>query len=663
VAGAVAVLKLHGTGRGLSSSRVLLLWWAAAILAAAVSMFGLEHLTRANLSNDAEHAAVAWARHLATNVPDIDLVFDGELPSPPAQDLLTALRGSGGVLRFKFFDPDGRLALVSDSLGTVPQAKDGSAAESAHAQQVARSGHGYASIEQGAGKGQPELYSHAYVPVLHGAKIIGVVALAVDQSERSAWLGVALRRPLFAAGVLLALFGSLATALWHWRVQRQRSHDEGVRHLARHDMLTGAANHASFSESLARACATCQGEGGGLAVLCIDLDRFTEVNDAHGHGAGDQLLRQVALRLGSALRGNDLLARLAGDRFAVLQREAIDATDVEPLAQRIVHSLAQPHTLAGVAGAVSVTATVGAALFGADGRDASTLLHRAEQALLQAKAGGPARWGFYDAELGRTQHERRSLAADLKRAIAEGSLRLHFQPVFDIDGQRLVSYEALARWPHPSRGFVPPVTFIALAEETGQIEALGRWVLHSACAEAAAWPAHVTVAVNLSPAQFRGDGQTLVQEVRAALAAAQLAPQRLELEITESLLMGHTDQVLQTLAALQALGVRIAMDDFGTGYSSLAYLWRFPFDKLKIDRAFTQGLGQDGKVDVIVRSIITLAHTLAMRVNAEGVETEGQRAALHQHGCDELQGFLLGRPQPPEQLVHLAVAPAIVTVD
>ena len=234
--------------------------------------------------------------------------------------------------------------------------------------------------------------------------------------------------------------------------------------------------------------------------------------------------------------------------------------------------------------------------------------------------------------------------------------RLHFQPVFAAQGDDLVGYEALARWPHPGRGWLPPAEFIPVAEETGQIEALGRWVLHSACHEAATWPEPLSVAVNLSPAQFRREG-AIVDTVRAALAASGLAPPRLELEITESLLMSHTDQVLAALHELHALGVRIAMDDFGTGYSSLAYLWRFPFGKLKIDRAFTQGLGDDGKVDAIVHSIVSLAHSLNIRVNAEGVETEGQRLALCRHGCDELQGFLLGRPLPPDRLPHLPRQP------
>jgi EAL domain-containing protein (putative c-di-GMP-specific phosphodiesterase class I) len=229
-------------------------------------------------------------------------------------------------------------------------------------------------------------------------------------------------------------------------------------------------------------------------------------------------------------------------------------------------------------------------------------------------------------------------------------MMLHYQPLYAADGATLVGYEALARWTHPTRGNVPPNEFIPVAEETGLIESLGRWVLRNACAEAATWPAPLAVAVNLSAAQFRNDA--LVRTVIDTLGDTGLAAERLELEITESLLMVDTDRVVRSLHALSALGVRIAMDDFGTGYSSLAYLWRFPFDKVKIDRAFTKGLAEDPKVNLIVRSIVSLAHALQIRVNAEGVESEGQMRALQKHGCDELQGFLLGKPKPSTQLVH-----------
>jgi EAL domain-containing protein (putative c-di-GMP-specific phosphodiesterase class I) len=285
------------------------------------------------------------------------------------------------------------------------------------------------------------------------------------------------------------------------------------------------------------------------------------------------------------------------------------------------------------------------------------LMHKADLALFRAKTDGRGTFSFYDARLDEQLQLRRDLTRELGLAIDKGELALHFQPLFDADGVTLTGYEALARWQHPLRGNIPPLTFIGLAEDSGLIEPLGRWVLKAACLEAVRWPRPLTVAVNLSAAQFQqGD---LVELVRATLIETGLPAGRLELEVTESLLIGSPEPVVGMLRTLAASGVRLAMDDFGTGYSSLAYLWRFPFHKLKIDRAFTQNLESDPKVRVIVKSIISLAHSLEIRVNAEGVETTGQMTALRRLGCDELQGFLLGRPAPVETLAHRLEPPLV----
>ena len=619
---------------------------AGALLTVGGVVIAIDRQADRHLAADAERAALAWARHIAAKVADIDLVFAGELPSPQAQEHLTSMRGTAGLFRFKLFDREGRLLLVSDSVGTTPAAEDSNPADKAKAQRAARAEANLIELRRG-GEGRPAVYTEAYVPVRHRNSVIGVVEVYLDQTDVAQTTATSFRGAALTASAALGLAFLAGGLLWRWRARHDRDTEQRMRFLAHNDVLTGAMNAAHFRDALARACGQAAAGGTALAVLCIDIDRFSDVNDAHGRAGGDRLLRQVAERLRGVLRGADLLARLAGDRFAVLQHDVTDSHAVKALAQRIVDSLAQPHTLGDDGGRVVATASVGASIHGVDGDDADGLLHNAELALQRAKGGGGS-WSFYDARLDGVLQERRALVQDLRDALARSALRLHFQPLFTSRGGALVGYEALARWPHPRRGFVSPADFIPVAEETGQIEALGHWVLHSACHEAASWPAALSVAVNLSPAQFRREG-AIVEDVRAALAASGLAPQRLELEITESLLMNHTDHVLQ---ALRELGVRIAMDDFGTGFSSLAYLWRFPFDKLKIDRAFTQSLGGDGKVDAIVRSIVTLAHSLSIRVNAEGVETEAQRQTLVQLGCDELQGFLLGRPLPPQRLAH-----------
>jgi len=626
---------------------LLLTWLGLGLLPLATVLVCIDHLAERHLAQDAKRSALSWARHVATNVPDIDLVFLGDLPSPAAQDQLTSLRGMAGLFHYRLFDPTGKLVLVSESIGTPAPAGSPplllSTALLAGSPQVV--------MKQGKDKSEPGVFSEALVPVMHGRAVIGVMELQVDQTDRAAVTASSFGLAAAVSG--LALGSMLSTGLWLWRrrAAQQKATEERMHYLARHDTLTGTFNRSSFHEALAQACANTRPGGPCIAVLHVDIDQFKELNDIHGHATCDQLLRAVSARLLAVLRGGDVLARLGADRFAVLQCAVLASSDVTHLAQRMLDAMQPVHLLADGA-EVKVTACVGAALHGTDGDGPEVLSQRAEQALLRAKALGQGGYSLYDAALNMALQDRRVLTSDLRQALAQGSLQLHYQPLFAADGRRLQGYEALARWPHPTRGFVPPSDFIALAEQSGMIDELGRWVLDTACREAAGWPGALTVAVNLSPAQFKREG-VVIEEVQAALAASGLPASRLELEITESLLMGDTEEVLRALMGLQALGTRIAMDDFGTGYSSLSYLWRFPFDKVKIDRAFTQRLGRDGKVDLIVRSIISLAQSLAMRVNAEGVETEAQYDALRRHGCDEMQGFLLGRPQPPARLAHL----------
>jgi diguanylate cyclase (GGDEF)-like protein len=628
-------------------------WMAAAALVVGGLAFSIGQLADGHVKVDAERTAQGWAHHVGTAVPDIDLVFMGDTPSPQAQDRLTALRGTAGLFRFKLYDKQGSLLLVSDSVGTAPRAEDVSTTSAERARSVATTGTALLKLLKGDGRDKPQVYSEAFVPVRHGNSTIGVMEVYLDQTALAAATAASFGRAAVLAGTTMTLCFAVGAALLRRQARQERRAHERATYLADHDVLTGAVNRTRFGMALEAACQAPQDTPGqGLAVLCVDLDGFAAVNDLHGNSVGDEILRRVTQRLRGVLRGDDLLARMGGDRFAVMQCEASDSTAVGSLAQRILDSLAAPYTLGASAGKVSITASVGTARQGQGGHNAEALVQHAELALQRAKSAGRGTWSFYDPALDQAQQARRMLAQDLREAIQNGSLRLHYQPLYAAASGRLTGYEALARWPHPVRGFVPPMEFIAIAEETGQIEALGRWVLDCACREAASWPGELTVAVNLSPAQFRR-GDAVVHETLSALQSAGLAAHRLELEITESLLMNHTEQVLGTLRALHALGVQIAMDDFGTGFSSLAYLWRFPFDKLKIDRAFTQGLGTDGKVDAIVRSIVTMAHALNMRVNAEGVETVAQCKALCRLGCNELQGYLLGRPQPSERLPHL----------
>jgi diguanylate cyclase (GGDEF)-like protein len=629
------------------------------LLAVALGLLGLgfamDRAGSAHLRAEAEHAALQWARFVRQSIPDLDRAFVAGAFSPDAVDGLSHLRQVGDVFRFKLWDAEGRQLLASDDI-VAPAAGAGgrftvrpsAPAASADVRELLLGARSRVELKRESHADWPPIYSEAYVPVLKDGKPLGMVQVYVDQTARAERVAHSFRSVALAVtGIVVVLF---AVGFWQSlvKLRQQRRIEERVRYMAHHDALTGVLNRTSFNEALAEAERRAQNGGGGFAVLCIDLDRFKEVNDALGHAAGDEALCEVAGRLQMAVRQFDLVARVGGDEFAVLQTGVRRSEDVTTLAQRIVESLAQPYDVAGqrVPGGVSV----GAAIYGNDGCDKEQLLHKADLALYRAKAQGRGQFSFYDADTDEKLQSRRGMVHDLRDALRQNGLSVHFQPLYERDGATLSGYEALARWTHPTHGPVSPMVFIPLAEEAGLIEELGEWVLMRACSEAASWPGSLELSVNLSAAQFRGD---LVETVARCLRAGPLPARRLHLEITESLLINNTDSVLKTLHGLTGMGVRIAMDDFGTGYSSLAYLWRFPFDKLKIDRAFTQNLEEDPKVDLIVRSIISLAHSMGIRVNAEGVETPSQMARLQAHGCDELQGFLLGRPVAADRLRHV----------
>ena len=436
-------------------------------------------------------------------------------------------------------------------------------------------------------------------------------------------------------------------------VSERRIAEARLAHMARHDQLTSLPNRLLFGEHV-RTAVRRRLQDQSVAMLCLDVDRFKSVNDTLGHPAGDALLRAVADRLQACCREEDFVARLGGDEFAIVQvgRQPQAASG---LARRLIETMAEPFIL--IDHPVEVGISIGVALASDTGAvSEEDLFNRADLALYRAKADGRGCFRFFDAEMDLRVRERRALELDLRGALKNGELELYYQPQLST-GLRLVGFEALVRWNHPTRGLVSPADFIPLAEELGLIGALGDWVLRHACLAASVWPGDVKVAVNLSPAQFRG--RVLADDVASALREAGLSPHRLELEITEALLMQDDDQIIGTLRQIRALGVRIAMDDFGTGYSSLAYLSRFPFDKIKIDQSFIRGMTVSEDSCAIVRAIIGLGRSLGMAINAEGVETQEQRAKLTSEGCGELQGFLFGRPCPqsaiPDILERFAV--------
>jgi diguanylate cyclase (GGDEF)-like protein len=430
----------------------------------------------------------------------------------------------------------------------------------------------------------------------------------------------------------------------HEDITERAQNEARIAHLAFHDQLTGLPNRAAFNERIAN---TLQSAGtASFAVLCVDVDQFKEINDVYGHSTGDRFLVEVGNRLTAACNGA-FLARLGADEFIVVSPDSPQPATAQQLCAHLGAVLDRPVCIDGYE--IESSLTIGASIYPSNGADADTLAGNAETALYRAKADQRGSTRFFEPAMGRQIREKRALQHDIGAALAKNELELHFQPQALPNG-RIFGFEALLRWQHPLRGLVPPGLFIPLAEEIGAIGPIDEWVLREACREAASWRRPLTIAVNLSPLDFRrGD---MAATILATLVETGLNPQRLEVEITEGVLFEDPERALAVLRRIKGLGVRIAMDDFGTGYSSLSYLQDFPFDKIKIDQSFISRIGDSFQAGAIIHSILRLGRTLAMPVIAEGVETEEQRAFLAREGC-QVQGYLIGRPEPIAHYRHL----------
>jgi diguanylate cyclase (GGDEF)-like protein len=425
-----------------------------------------------------------------------------------------------------------------------------------------------------------------------------------------------------------------------------KAHQE-LHYLAHHDSLTGLANRALFRKQLEQALASLQPQGSLVALLYLDLDHFKYVNDTFGHEAGDTLLMNVAGRLRSCISAPDTVARLGGDEFAVVHF-ADTPDDCEAVAARISDAVSSPYDLDGHE--IVIGTSIGIALASDRCVSPSQLLKHADMALYRAKAEGRSTLRFFEPDMDAQLQARRAIEADLRKALANDEFELFYQPQIDLQENEICGFEALLRWRHPERGLVSPAEFIPIAEDSGLIVPLGTWVLEQACLEAAKWPETIRIAVNLSPVQFRN--KNLVQSVHRALTRSGLDPRRVELEVTESVLLQDNDLTIATLHQLRRFGVQIAMDDFGTGYSSLSYLRSFPFNKIKIDQSFVRELSLRGDCLAIVQSIASLGASLGMSTVAEGVETEDQLLQVRAAGCTQAQGYLFGRPKPVQELAY-----------
>jgi diguanylate cyclase (GGDEF)-like protein len=426
----------------------------------------------------------------------------------------------------------------------------------------------------------------------------------------------------------------------HDDITEKHRNERRIAYMAKHDALTDLPNRLQMREYLESLVGRAR-RGDAFAILYLDLDRFKQINDTYGHPTGDELLKVVAVRLKNCVREIDMVARLGGDEFAIIQTLIKSQAEVSTLANRVIETLASPFVLQGLQ--ISSGTTIGIALAPTDGIDPDELIKKADLALYRGKSEGRGTSCFFEPEMDARAQWRQSVEVGLRQALAEGQIEVYYQPIVDEQGS-VCCFEALARWRHPERGLIAPATFIPIAEETGLIIPLGECILRQACAQATAWPDKIKVAVNLSPAQFkRGD---IGQLIESALVTSGLPAKRLELEITESLLMQDRAEISMALHQVHSFGVQIAMDDFGTGYSSLNNLLRFPIDKIKIDRSFIKDVTTNDNCVAIVRAVVSLGRSLGLTVTAEGVETVEQLEAVRQEGCLEIQGYLISPPLP-----------------
>jgi diguanylate cyclase (GGDEF)-like protein len=621
----------------LASHKKYWYWVVLVVLSALIAAAAFVAPGRVSQIELKREALIAADRVKAQMLKEPDALFYA-LASPSATPQFANILEKTGyghrVLRYELYGRDGQLEFTSGLAGLQldNDLATSLASPADEAPQV--------TIYQSSSGSGPTNFAALALPLALDGEPRGTLVVYLDQSDQakvlSSYFGL-------IAGITLLLLGAgiAVPAAFAWMRGRERRQAEAqVRYLEEHDALTGLSNRKAFHDSLADAITRMQRDRSHIAVLCLDIDKFKEINEAADHSGGDQVLRDIGARIQATLRQGDLIARLGGDEFAIALVDITNLGDVMAFMNRLVEALRRPLQVAGKE--MLVTTSVGIALAPADGDTATTVLRHAGIALARAKGDGGQRMCFFEHSMDKALQRRRMVEHELRLALSREEFEVVYQPQYDLATEKQCGSEALVRWHHPVHGKIAPGHFISVAEDTGLIVPLGEWVLRRACRDAVNWPAPLFVSVNLSPAQFR-DGD-VAETVAQVLNETGFPPERLELEITESLLINDTEEVLAKLNRLRQLGVHIAMDDFGTGYSSLSYLARFPFSKIKIDRQFIRNMTRDPAMRAIVKTIIALGKSLDVTITAEGVETEEQAAMLREFGCPQVQGFLYGYP-------------------
>ena len=636
--------------------------WLVLLLALAGAVAGIVGLQtwtlRVLLLGDVRGASASWTRFISGKSEEFGRIAAGEAPSPETQQYVKGIETSTRIFRYSVYDVDGVERYRFDHPSKSTTGDQRSSLPDPAALVAINTGARIIDTKVGGSADDApfQYFGAAYLPVFAPAgKVNAVVKVFVDQTgTRAQFLRVL---TISAGGVtlLIALAFSLPALAWHRGEQAKRRAADRLRYLSEHDALSGLPNRACLVETAQRLL-DAGGQRHPLAVLKIDIDRFSDLSSWLGVTAGDQVIRVVAERLRAVVApgdNGDLAARFVSDEFGVLHCGGGSRASAMVLAERIGRVLAHPFVVNGRQ--VRLSVCIGVALAPADGDTAERLLKSAHLALARAKTGRGGRVQFFTPDLDAEMEARRVVEQTVAHAFAHGGFVVHYQPICSLATGRLVAFEALARLPTEDGGMIQPGVFVPAIERMGLINQLGAWMLTAACTAAASWPEHLSVAVNLSALQFASPG--VADVVASALKGSGLAPHRLQVEITETALLGDRETVMAELTCLKRLGARIVMDDFGTGYSSLSYLWRFPFDKIKIDGSFMTALeGPGAPAEQVMRAVTALGHSLGMAVCVEGVETHLQAASALKIGCDEVQGFHFGRPIPATELPALILA-------
>jgi diguanylate cyclase (GGDEF)-like protein len=604
--------------------------------------FGIDAAVNRAVSADGEHKARDWAAYFIEQMPNLNRLITTGRPDASQRERITSAEKIGDVFRFKLFNRHGDLTLVSDQ-STFTVSDDGNV----KALEVMRTGVGRVSLYDGAGKkNRPPVYVEAYVPIVDGhGGVRGVVEVYIDQTRTAALLKTSFAALSLTLALVAALTFGLPTMAYLLRSRQASEARQRGDYLAHYEPMTGLLNRASFTARLDQLLRG-RDHGQNLALVLFDIDDFKAINDTHGHEAGDSFLKHVASCIKAVCSETDLAARPGGDEF-ILALAGRSEAEVLELVDQLGRALGQPIHFQGKN--LSATLSAGIYMVNHDVDRMEDALHKADVAHYQAKLDGRDTCRLFSEDLESGMRARRELEQLIRRTVEQEGFELHYQPLLHTRSGACVGFEALLRLPNGQGGYISPLTCIPVIETMGLINAVGKWVIEDATRTAATWPSHLVVAVNLSVKQF-ADG-ALVGHVRNALANSGLRPKQLELEVTETLLMQNTESTARQLIELRKLGVALSMDDFGTGYSSLGYLWQYRFDKLKIDQSFISALSHnEEKAREILDTIIMLGHKLEMTVTAEGIETAHQAEVLAALVCDQVQGYLYGRPVPASEI-------------